>query len=345
MRTIKVRNVNESWRVGMSTLLAGGEEETSRVGNVLVYPEPVTTVYKRPMERVLFCEKRRANPFFHLFESMWMLAGREDATWLDQFVHDFSARYAEEDGVLHGAYGMRWAGGHPRWNGRSQLQVVIDILRRTPNTRQAVLTMWHPGIDLDAGKKDVPCNSLIYYRISHDELHQTVCCRSNDAIWGCWGANAVHMSILHEYVAAAVGVKIGQYWQVSNNLHVYTDQIQRLGLRDSPIVDCDHYASSAVEASPMFPTGRCNEETIRKILHWTDEPSKPVSGDEQLFRHLLRPMYLVHQHLKNDNPITAMDECNAIGPTDWRYAARQWCSRAINKMREQEYAKHARGAA
>jgi hypothetical protein len=71
--------------------------------------EPVLTKVLEPCERVLFYDRRDANPIFHLMESIWMLSGSDDATWIDQFVSDFSARYAEPGGRMHGAYGRRGA--------------------------------------------------------------------------------------------------------------------------------------------------------------------------------------------------------------------------------------------
>lgn len=59
-------------------------------------------------------------------------------------------------------------------------------------------------------------------------LDLTVCCRSNDAIWGAHGANAVHFSILQEYLAARIGVGVGKLYQLSNNYHGYLDKMQPL---------------------------------------------------------------------------------------------------------------------
>jgi hypothetical protein len=51
----------------------------------------------------------------------------------------------------------------------------------------------------------------------------TVSNRSNDLIWGTYGANMVHFNLLLTYVAAAVGVPKGYYHQVSSNTHLYMD--------------------------------------------------------------------------------------------------------------------------
>src|SRR5678816_542793 len=137
MHVINANNVNDAYYQGLR-LLKDAPIESSRAGEVRVWPCPVTTVYERPTERVLFDPKRDANPFFHLFEALWMLSGRQDATWLDRFVKDFSSRFTEEDGTQHGAYGHRWRNAF----GFDQLHHVVNTLRSDPTSRQCVIQMW-----------------------------------------------------------------------------------------------------------------------------------------------------------------------------------------------------------
>src|SRR5262245_49446193 len=108
MITIYAKNVREALPQGLKLLRDCGKEEPSRAGMVRVAPCPVMTVYAEPCDRVLFSPERDANPFFHLAEALWMLAGRKDAEFLNLFVKDFGKRFAEEDGTVHGAYGARW---------------------------------------------------------------------------------------------------------------------------------------------------------------------------------------------------------------------------------------------
>lgn len=184
MHVIRVRNVQEALPIGIKELHSRGIPLPSRAGDVIVHPLPVTTVYNRPTERVIFHPQRDANPFFHLFEGLWMLAGREDGRFLDRFVKDFSKRfsdYSEDPGKsIHGAYGYRWKEGH-------QLDTIINYLRSNPFGRRAVLQMWDKNIDLfqDEHLKDVPCNTQAYFWNSAGRLSMTVTCRSNDIVWGC----------------------------------------------------------------------------------------------------------------------------------------------------------------
>ena len=59
-------------------------------------------------------------------------------------------------------------------------------------------------------------------------LNMSVTNRSNDIVWGLFGANAVHMSILHEYMAARTESKVGVYTHFSNNAHAYLDTLEKI---------------------------------------------------------------------------------------------------------------------
>lgn len=217
--TISGRNVNDVFTDAVWYMRTLGTEclEHSRGGPVLVAPGPVVSEYRAPWERVLFDKRRDANPTFHLMESIWMLAGCEDVDWLLPF-NSGMAKYAN-DGILRGAYGARWRKGF----GVDQIRNVVNELRRDYKTRRAVISMWDPRQDMDPTLLDVPCNTTVYFDLRGGKLNMTVCCRSNDMFWGCYGANVVHFSILQEYVAGFLGAPMGVYRQFSNNFHIYTE--------------------------------------------------------------------------------------------------------------------------
>ena len=101
MHTIHARNVSDAFVGGMKLLYEEGVERKSRAGTVLEYPTCVATVYEKPWERVLFNPVRDANPFFHLMESLWMLAGRNDVEWIENYNSTFGQ--FSDDGVLFNA--------------------------------------------------------------------------------------------------------------------------------------------------------------------------------------------------------------------------------------------------
>ena len=219
MHVLTVRDVNEALPRALAYLRDCGKPEQTRNGPALVAPGPVATVYREPQRRVLFDAERDANPFFHLFESLWILAGRRDVRFLSWF-NSRIADYSDDGKVFHAPYGFRL---RHAFNGTDQLQAVARQLRTDPNSRRAVLQIWNAGLDLNVTSKDLPCNLMVLPRVRDGVLDITVCNRSNDAVWGAYGANAVQFSFIQEYLAHMIGCGIGEYTQMSHNLHVYTD--------------------------------------------------------------------------------------------------------------------------
>lgn len=226
MLVIRARNVSEALGLGTMHIKDKSITISPRGKETLEYPEPVCTVYERPWERVLFHPARDANPFFHFMESLWILAGRNDVEWIEQFNKNI-ANYSDNERTFNAAYGFRIRNHF----GVDQFRFVIDHLKQDPNSRRAVISMWDPTTDT-RDSKDIPCNDLIMFKIRNGKLMMTVSCRSNDMIWGCYGANAVHFSMIHEYVASAIGVPMGAYRQISDSFHVYTDNPKWAELQD-----------------------------------------------------------------------------------------------------------------
>lgn len=219
MLVIEGRNVNEVYHEAMWKAPIYGIKQQTRNGGVLAFPTPVCSVYTHPWERMLYNVKRDANPFFHIMEGLWMLAEENRHTPLSCYAANI-VNYSDDGITLNGAYGHRWRNHFEH----DQLEWIINHLTKDPGSRRAVLGMWDPMEDpksVNEGSLDVPCNTHVYFRVNSSNLEMTVCCRSNDMVWGTYGANVVHMSMLQEFVADALGRPIGKYYQISNNLHVY----------------------------------------------------------------------------------------------------------------------------
>ena len=319
IHSITETNVNGAFNSAWHYLRAAGVEETSRNGPVRVAPGPVITTYLRPTERVLFSPRRDANHVFHLMESFWMLSGESDVKWLSQFSNNIS-NYAEPDGHIHGAYGTRWRswfdGGE-----YDQLPVIVEMLRTNPQSRQAVLQMWDPVGDLEGTWRDRPCNTAIYFDCRGGKLNMTVTCRSNDILWGCYGANAVHMSVLQEVIAHGVGVPVGVYRQFSNNWHAYTDNDKvKDFLQYPPIGGFDYYEEGTAVALPLIS----GDETWQQFLDDCARITLGFRSMDTVFMNSvavpLRDAYLSRKAGETYN-INNVPEC------DWKLGFQQWCER------------------
>lgn len=319
MQIIQARNVNQALIVGLQVCMEYGVLRDSRNGPVRVFKTPITTLYENPTERVLFWAERDANPFFHLMESLWMLAGHNDVEFVTRFASNM-ANYSDDGVSFHGAYGYRWR----MHFGFDQIEKIIELLKANADDRRIVLQMWDPKVDLGKDGKDFPCNTAAKFRIVDGQLDMTVENRSNDLIWGAYGANAVHFSMLQEYIAGAVGVRVGHYWQESTNSHVYTnimDEKKDLLLCNPNL---DPYQLGIVRPFPIMGDGK---EAFDTDLDMFMTGCSVTGFKTSFFRRVVAPMYQAHVAFKAkdyEKAQSLLDDCAA---TDWQKAAKEWVAR------------------
>jgi hypothetical protein len=342
MKVINARNVHQALPEALYQLRADHVRRESRNGPVLVAPCPVTTLYRLPMERVIFWPQRDANPFFHLFESFHMLAGRNDVAYLEQFNANIK-QYSDDGKIFNGAYGFRWrfhfeqpfSIDDPPWDRLDQLHQIAGALRDDPSDRRQVLAMWDPETDLGSGSKDIPCNTHAYLsRNARGELDMTVCNRSNDVVWGCYGANAVHFSILQEYVAAMIGCPVGRYWQMSNNWHLYEQvhgellaEMSQLAPNPPSTSRCP-YSAGQVEPMRLVADVDAFDQDLRMFLQ---EGEKVLGYREPFIRRVAVPMLRAWKVFKEDTSPSGTNRAMQlleIGlSNDWLLASYQWMER------------------
>lgn len=328
MRVIAARNVHSALPAGLALLAQVGQSKPSRVGSCITAPYPVSTVYERPCERVLFWPERDGNPFFHFFESLHFLAGRSDVAFLKRFIRDYG-RFSDDGKTLTGAYGYRWR----RHFGFDQLDRLVALLRAHPDTRRGVLAMWDPQCDLreDESGADLPCNVSVMFGSSYgkrdepNRLNMTVINRSNDIIFGLYGANAVHMSMLQEYVAAKLGLVVGSMTTMSNNFHAYSDVYARVrsgALLEHPVAPSP-YETGEVAPYPMVQNPATWD---RDLLLFMEDPHS-YGYINNFFTRVAKPMHFAHEAYRAHlypHAFEIIEQCQA---QDWKKACREWLLR------------------
>lgn len=311
------RNVNDAYRDVIPAIMNLGIEESSRNGRVMTIPYPTMITYTTPRERVLLDPIRDANPFFHLMEAIWMLAGEKAAAWPVKFNKQM-AEYANDDGEYDGAYGYRWR----RHFGFDQIMAVADMLRADPTSRRAVIQMYDPRAE-KIGSKDIPCNTAIYFRIINYRLHMTVTNRSNDAVWGAFGANAVHMSILQEVVASLIGphIEVGTYTQFTNNLHIYVDIPKVRHAIDNPGYIQEYYVPY------KLVTVGAENEFLYECEKFLADPEHIIGFKNTFFYDVAQPMYFAWDMYKKGYLDYALSWASQIHDTGWKRACMMWLGR------------------
>ena len=320
MLVFNVRNVNQAFPLEVNSIKHEGIKRNSRNGPVLEHKSAVATTYTRPKERVLFNTERQCNPFFHFMEGLWVIGGYRDVEFLDYF--NAQMKQYSDDGIsLYGAYGYRLRTS----SSFDQIELAIELLRKNSEDRRVVTTMWDPVLDLGKQSLDHPCNTHIYWKIRDYELIMTVCCRSNDLLYGKLGANVVHMSMLQEYVAGRLGVAVGAYNQVSDSLHVYTDLPVWERVKDVSYKPIDFYDEDMLEekVSPYSMMAKCStEDWAQDLSDFMLDPQDDREYKTPFFQDVAQPMSLIWKEHK----ITGhgLRYANSIKATDWRLACKIW---------------------
>ena len=311
---IKCININELFSDMLYRFKYSGIKVNTRNGPAIRIDEPVLTTIIEPTERVLFFSERDANPIFHLMESIWMLAGRNDVAFLEQF-NSTIGQFSDDGERFNAPYGYRMR----HHFGFDQLKEIIKHLKADPNSRQAVVQLWDSA-DFNKSTKDKACNTQLIFAINHGCLDLTVFNRSNDFWWGYCGANPVHFSMIQEFVAIALEVAVGQYFTVSNNLHIYTELYDALKYVENPPSSevFDAYSNGAVQPSQLYHGDP--ELFLLECEAFCNDPFKKGGFVNSFFEFVAQPMAMVAYERKNkisDGKAWA----EKISASDWKLAA------------------------
>ena len=175
------------------------------------------------------------------------------------------ANYTENNGLFHGAYGLRT---------RGQYDVIIERLKQDPDSRQAVVTIWNPQFDLQPAKRDYPCTILHQFRIRNNKLNMSVYMRSND-VWLGAAYDFFQFTRVQLAMASVLGVEPGTYAHHVGSLHIYENNYEAANKL--------HY-SEKTEPIPYF-IGRTWREiessSLLALMATTDvKLAERLNGDE-----------------------------------------------------------------
>ena len=289
-------------------------------------------IVTRPWERVNQDPYRDANPFFHLMEAIAMLAPYNSVPFLSFFAKNM-ANFSDDGRTYNAFYGTRI---FLTWH--NQLRSVIDLLKKDPDSRQAVVSLWDPE-DLRTQTKDKACNLMLLFSVDEcGSLSMTSFNRSNDAIWGILtGANVVHLSMFQEYVALCLGREIGPWTHVSNNLHVYTNNPKWPGLATQQ--DPEYLVIYQSSLGTLWDTkSEAGGEDFRRNCWSLCESLEHCISENSTFRGKTRyrflsetviPMFNAYVFHKNGYSRDALHIASEIQDASWRLACESWLQRRI----------------
>jgi thymidylate synthase len=155
-------------------------------------------------------------------EWCWIMAGRDDLSTILPYNKKY-AEYSDDGYRMTGAYGPRLRGNvaiGPCFP--DQLSWAVAQLKRSSDTRQAVVNLWEPPCP--GPSKDIPCTLSLQFLIRNednvDKLEMIVTMRSSDA-WLGIPYDFFTFSMLGNCVAGELAVKPGSITFQLGSSHLY----------------------------------------------------------------------------------------------------------------------------
>lgn len=205
-----------------------------------------------PMDTALNVPGRNNNIYAMMAETIWVLAGEDKINPYLTYFLPRAPMFSDDGETWRGAYG-------PRLYIQDQLTRAVELLRKDPTTRQAIVGIYSPELDSPAGIKestgkettvDFPCNNLLYFDIETvggvKKLNITVVQRSGDWCWGMGSINVFEWTALQRVVADLLNVEMGMYTHYVNNLHIYeSNAVAYSQFREVLSIDEDYLVTSS----------------------------------------------------------------------------------------------------
>lgn len=174
---------------------------------------------ENPTNKIITNEERNWNEEYAAAEWAWYLSGDPKIKTLGKLYGKIPAiwkRMADKNGKVNSNYGYQW-------KRHDQLENVINILKKDPNTRQAAISIYDAK-ELPQYTYDTPCTYAVQFTIVQSKLYMSVYMRSND-LWYGFCNDQYQFASLQEMVAERLNLPVGTYYHHAHNLHLYNDKI------------------------------------------------------------------------------------------------------------------------
>lgn len=138
-----------------------------------------------------------------------------------EYVEDYFATYLMNDELKENecyTYGSRIC---------KYTDKLIEMLRATPYTNQAVLEIASPG---DIFLNDPPCLRYLSFKVIDNKLNMSIFFRSNDLYAG-FPTNICGLELLKQLIASEANLENGKIYYASDGLHIYNNQLDIVNTR------------------------------------------------------------------------------------------------------------------
>ncbi len=164
-----------------------------------------------------------------IHELLWFIAGDTNIKYLRDNGVTIWDEWADENGDLGPVYGHQWR-SWPAPDGRSidQLGNVVEMIRRSPDSRRLVVSAWNPG---EVEKMALPpCHCLFQFYVANGKLSCQLYQRSADVFLGV-PFNIASYVLLTMMIAQVTGLRPGEFIHTTGDTHIYKNHFEQVALQ------------------------------------------------------------------------------------------------------------------
>lgn len=216
--------INDAWANLVSNILRRGQ----KVGNTLELSNISFTI--TDITKNILTIRENFSLSYYLGESVWYGAGKNDVEFISKFGKIWE-KLSDDGLVNNSAYGYILKRKH----NFDQIEKMIELLKKDPNSRRAVMNINIPNENV-IETKDEMCTIALQFLLRDGQLNMTGIMRSNDVSTGT-PYDIFYFTELQKYVANELGVKYGTYTHFVSSVHIYDRDIEKIeaSLRNEPI--------------------------------------------------------------------------------------------------------------
>jgi thymidylate synthase len=331
MYTQEFKGIN-SFLVGIARLLLkSGVSRITRSFETIELDQPIIVKISNPLARLVTIPERNWNHILPYAESLWISSGRNDIDMIGAYVKKMF-EFSDDQISMRAAYGPRlryFTGASKDYQNNisskssakdvdkivqvDQFLFVEQVFKKDPFTRQAIISITDPAKDyfdennLLKKTKDFPCTNNIQFLRRKNSLDVIVNMRSNDFFWGASAVNIFNFTLIQEYFAAILGLEVGSYYHIVNNLHYYKEFHERI----ITLASIDDYEDEFYVYKKQFNDLASFDTNISKLEKFEDDlrhsrTKQLISFDDDFFNDwtkVLFSFYEKHQTINFANPI------------------------------------------
>lgn len=213
MKYVVGNSLTDVWKEWYSLLSMQDKTDSSRDGEVCGEVINAVTVIKDPTQNILKSDIRKLPMRYAVGELLWYLSGNNKLDAIKRYSKAWES-LSDDGETINSAYGYRIF----EQFGFDQWEYVKGLLKKDPNTRQAVI---HIKDASNKPTKDTPCTVSLQFLLRDGKLNLTTYMRSND-IWLGFPYDVFSFTCMQIIMAFELGVEIGEYTHIAGSLHLYT---------------------------------------------------------------------------------------------------------------------------